>query len=160
MTPYYEPGLYKCRILDQGYTEASTGTEQFWIKFLVLKAVEPVRDNLEKYSRMAYFPLTDKTADRVMRDLRALGFKGDDFELLDPCIEGHHSFVGNEPELMCSVDKSLNGTPREKWGPRGVPRPLDRDRVRRLNRFLAKRPVDGSPLPAADGVSEDDLTPF
>jgi hypothetical protein len=160
MKTYYDAGLYKCRIMDQGFGEASTGTAQFCVRFLVLEQTEPSRDNIGMFSRIAYFPITDKTADRVMDDLYTLGFKGDNFESIDPRIEGHHSFVGKEVELMCSFKDDNTGTPRERWGFRGTGRPLNRDRVRKLNRFLTRRPVNSGPIPVlSDGVSQDDF-PF
>jgi hypothetical protein len=120
MKPYYDQAPHRCRITEQGFNEASTGTEQFWIKFLVLMRIEPFNDSLEKYSRVAYFPITAKTADWVMQYLHTLGFKGDNFDGVDPHVEGHHSFVGNEIELVCSHVDDQNKTPREKWGPRAT----------------------------------------
>jgi hypothetical protein len=153
---YYEPGLYKCQILDQGFTDFSSNTEWFLLKFLVLEPIAPFRNNVRSYSRMAYFPFTDDTGDQLTRDLRGLGFKGDDFLLLDLRTKGHHSFVGNEFELMCCDGQTVDGEPCEDWELRGAPRPLDRDRVRRLNRFLSKHLIGGSPVPATDSVTEND----
>ena len=57
-TPYYEPGLYKCKVTAQSFNEASTGTPQFLLAFKVMECIEPVNDGLEKFSRTAYFPIT------------------------------------------------------------------------------------------------------
>jgi hypothetical protein len=138
MKPYYEPGLYKCRIIEQGFNEASTGTPQFWLRFQVLGRIEPFNDSLEKYSRTIYFAVTQRTADRVMQDLHTLGFKGDQFDGIDPRIEGSHSFVNSEVELICSHEDGKDGTPREKWRVRGSGRPLNADKVHNLNRLLTK----------------------
>src|SRR5215472_14037514 len=140
MRPYYDPGLYKCRIIEQGFNEASTGTPQFYIKVLVLLRIEPFNDNLEKYSRTAYFAITAKTADWVMQYLHALGFNGDSFDGVDPHVEGHHSFVGIEIEWVCSHEDDQNRAPRERWGPRGTGRSLDGEKVRKLNRLLTNKP--------------------
>jgi hypothetical protein len=91
--PYYGEGPYKCRVLDQGFNEAKTGTAQFWLKFLVLERIEPFNDGIEQFSRTAYFPITEKTADRLMHDLHTLGYTGHTFDGLDPQLPNHHSFV-------------------------------------------------------------------
>jgi hypothetical protein len=139
MPPFYDPGLYKCRTIAQGFNEASTGTPQFWIQFDVLERIEPFNDDLKQFSRRAYFAITAKTADWVMNYLHTLGFKGDNFDGVDPHIEGHHSFVRNEIELVCSHEDDQHGTPRERWGPRGGGRLLGRDKIRNLNRLLTKK---------------------
>ena len=140
MKPFYDPGLYKCRITNQGFNEASTGTAQFWLKFDVLEQIEPFSDILEKFSRTIYFPITARTADRVMHDLHSLGFKGDSFDGVDPREDGYHSFVGKEIELTCSHEDDRNHQPRERWALRGVGmgRPLANDKVRMLNRLLSE----------------------
>src|SRR5215467_9871698 len=98
----YEAGRYKCRITEQGFNEASTGTPQFWLRFQVLERIEPFNDSLEKYSRTEYFAITEKTADRVMQGLHTLGFRGDGFDGVDPRIEGFHSFMDCQVEFVCS----------------------------------------------------------
>jgi hypothetical protein len=112
MKPYYEQGPHRCRVTDQGFNEASTGTPQFWIQFDVLERIEPFNDSLEQYSRRAYFAITEPF---VMNDLHILGFKGDNFDGVDPRAKGHHSFIGNEVELFCSHENDLSGNPRERW---------------------------------------------
>ena len=72
--PYYEPGLYKCRIIEQGFNETRTGTPQFWISFQVLQQIEPFNDGIEEFWRILFFAVTAETADWVMDDLHALGF--------------------------------------------------------------------------------------
>jgi hypothetical protein len=140
MKPYYAPGRYKCRIIEQGFNEARTGTEQFWLRFQVLGRIEPFNDSLEKYSRTAYFPITERTADRVMQDLHTLGFRGAGFDGVDPRIEGFHNFVDLQVELDCSHEDGQDGAPRERWQVPGIGRPIDGGRVLELNRLLSKKP--------------------
>jgi hypothetical protein len=126
-------------VLDQGFNEASTGTAQLWLKVLVLECRERVNEKLEQLSRVMYFPITAKTADRLMQHLRTLGFDGDSFEDLDPRRVGHHSFVGQEIELACRHEEDRNKTLCERWEFPGTSRPLDEQKLRKLNQFLTKK---------------------
>jgi hypothetical protein len=148
--------------MDQGFNSASTGTGQFWIKFLVLERIEPVNDAIEQFSRIAYFPITAKTADRVLHDLHTLGFKGDRFDDLDPRNTVFENLAGREVELACGVEDGQDGKPRERWNLRGIGRPISMKQVSELNRLLSKRPAprpEMAPVAAVDGVSDDDI-PF
>ena len=160
MKPYYEPGPYRCRIIEQGFNKAGTGTRQFWYKFQVLERIVPFNDGLEQYLRTEYYPITEKTADRVMQMLCALGYRGGRFEDVDPRVDGFHDFSNLEVELVCYHEPGLDKTPRERWKVRGMGRPVDEDEVRKLNRFLTKRPANSSPAPPVVGDISDDEPPF
>lgn len=163
MKTNYEEGIYKVRIIDQGFNSASTGTGQFWIKFLVLERTEPFNDGIEQFSRIMYFAITDKTADWVMHDLHTLGFTGDRFEDLDPRASAYESLAGREVEVACAIDNGKDGKPREKWSLRSTGRPIAMKQVSQLNNFLSKRPAPRPAMPPvpvqANGVSDDDV-PF
>jgi hypothetical protein len=163
MKAYYEPGPYKCRITEQGFNKASTGTPQFWLRFQVLERIEPFNDSLEKYSRTEYFAITERTADRVMQDLHTLGFRGDSFNDVDPRREGFHSFLDSQVELVCSHEDGQDGTPRERWRVSRTGRPLEEEIVRQLNRLLTKKPqsANGPIVKEIDGTQfADDDVPF
>jgi hypothetical protein len=158
----YEEGIYKVRIIDQGFNAASTGTGQFWIKFLVVERIEPFSDAIEQLSRMMYFAITNRTADWVMHDLHTLGFKGDRFDNLDPRVAGFESLAKNEIEVACKLENGQDGTPREKWSLRSTGRPISVHQVSELNKFLSKKPAPRpvmAPVAAVDGISDDDV-PF
>jgi hypothetical protein len=171
MKPYYDPGPHRVRITTQGFNQASTGTVQFWLRFIVLEQLEPFADNLEKFSRTMYLPITARTADRVMEDLHSLGFRGNAFEGVDPRQRGHFSFVDKEVELTCSHEHDQNNQPTERWLLRGVGRPVDDDKVSGLNQLLSKpkivpkksKTANGSsvsaPAISSDYISDDDLPP-
>jgi hypothetical protein len=161
----YDRGIYKCRIIAQGFGEAQTGTPEFWIQFRVLERTEPFNDSLDQLVRTIHLYITEKTFDRVMEDLRLLGYTGDSLEGVDPCQEGYCDFVGKEFEFFCIHEPDQNGELRERWSARQVGRPLDRDKLKELNRLFSKSKTVSMKSKAAapttssngDGVSEDDM---
>ena len=163
MTTYYGPGRYRVRITQQGFNQASTGTSQFFLKFVVLECVEPVNDSYEQHERTAWFAITEKRAAWTMRDLRSLGFDGDDFSGVDPRVKGFHSFIGEEKELSCQHEPNIQGALREKWGLEGIPHPLSRDGVKDLNKFLSRKAQQRTNSPPAEkdglGITDADV-PF
>jgi hypothetical protein len=98
-----------------------------------------------------------------MQDLHSLGFDGDDFNGVDPRVEGFHSFIGEEKELSCQHEPNKEGQLREKWGLEGIPRPLSRDGVKDLNKFLTKKTQQRTNGPAVQegglGITDEDV-PF
>jgi hypothetical protein len=72
-------------------------------------------DSFEQYVRRAYFPITEKTAPRVMSSLRTLGFPGDSFDRVGPRVDLFHSFVGKHVEFSCVHEADLRGQQREVW---------------------------------------------
>jgi hypothetical protein len=167
MKLHYDRGTYKVRVTGQGFSRAQTGTPQFSIRFVVLERVEPFNDGLDQLERTIYMALTPNTIERVKEDLRALGFTGDSIEDLDPSQEGHHDFTGKEFEFFCVHGPDQNGQLRERWSVREVERPLDRDKLKELNRLFSK-PKTASMKPKAtapaasssDYITEDDTPPL
>jgi hypothetical protein len=111
----YEPGIYNVRITNQGFDEASTQTRFFWMAFdpqdyiEVDGTVRPVHEVSERTIRMY---ITGATFDRVIGQLRSLGFTGSRFSELEP--GGGFSFIGQDFELECQHE-TYKGKTREKW---------------------------------------------
>ncbi len=131
----YEQGQYHCEVTSQGFSESQSGTPFFFLKVEPDSYIEaggevrPVHDVAE---RTVYMYLTDKTNDRVIGQLRELGFDGSSFRELEP--GGGYSFVGDTIILRCEHDVYENKR-REKWDipfsggaeqTEGVARRLDR----------------------------------
>jgi hypothetical protein len=62
---------------------------------------------------------------------------------------------------MCKHEDGQDGNQRERWSLRGAPRLLESNKVRRLNKFLTKKPAAANSQAPADStlVTEDDV-PF
>lgn len=114
--PHFLPGKYMVRVIAQGFSEAKTGTIQFFFKFVpqCLVSEEGEKVSCADYERTCFMALTDKTIDFSVRNLRAIGFDGVSFEDLEPDRAGHFSFVGTDVEMECKHE-SYEGREREKW---------------------------------------------
>ncbi len=115
--PQYDEGVYRCKILEQGFSRAKTGTHQFWLRFLVLSRITGdggEEDVAAKRERMLYMAITAKTVVRVMKALQSLGFDGKQFEALDPTLADYHSFREKVADFSCAWD-DYDGNTREKW---------------------------------------------
>ena len=95
-----------------------------------------------------------ETLDRVMRDLRALGYDGADLSGLDPDKPGFHDFRGQETEVLCEHRRILmaicgNG------GNCGPPRKLqDKSQLRGADR-LPRGSADAGPEYTGSDASDE-----
>lgn len=115
--PQYDEGVYRCKILEQGFSRAKTGTHQFWLRILILSRVTPEGSEeavSARRERTIYMTITAKTVVRVMKNLKSLGFEGMQFEHLDPSVGEHHSFREKIADFACIWD-DYDGNTREKW---------------------------------------------
>jgi hypothetical protein len=144
--PYYAKGRYLCRIIGQGFSEAKSGTPQFFIRFVVGGAVDPrnpkgdILPVEQQYERTMYRALTEKTMDFVLEDIRQLGYQGTKLSDLDPATLGFHSFDGREVEMYCNHE-TYEGQTREKWGigREGLaPPPMEQSKVKALDQLFGK----------------------
>ena len=111
---FYEPGCYKVQITSQMFVEATTGNPMFVLKFKVLECIEPFNDNLVQYERKCFLAITDKTYQRVIEDLKAIGFPGETLKKLHPATPGFHDFVGRDLEMYCTHEEDREGHQRER----------------------------------------------
>jgi len=160
-----DQGMYDVTIKDQGFNEASTGTEQFWLQFDTENYIEgdgSVRPVVEICERTAYLPITAKTAAKVISQLREIGFDGDSFTDLEP--GGRCSLIGASTRMRCFHDE-WKGNTREKWelpysggsGPGqadGIARKLDALFGADLKKTATKQPTQKPPEPVNTGTGE------
>lgn len=69
MAERHPAGNFRAEILDHGWSESSTGTPQFTVKF-----------QTEHGHVNGYFPMTDRAAEHTLRKIRAMGYEGDDLD--------------------------------------------------------------------------------
>lgn len=152
--PYYEPGAYIGEIVQQGLTKASTGNTQFVLRFKVVGKPDPHdAENLipcAEYERTIYMTITDKTAEFVVNNLHALGYRAESFGPLDPSHPNHQSFSGQQIEVYCQHEQGQSGDMREKWGISRKPaaieiKPLEAKEVRQLDMLFGKALKAGAP---------------
>lgn len=122
---YYEPGLYRFRITQQGFGEAkSSGNPQFLLRGEPLAQVAYDQDGNEEeypcdrqYERTIALTITPNTVDRVIANLVKLGWPGRKFSDLLPESANSFSFVGIEFIAECKHEASNKGDGKmfEKW---------------------------------------------
>lgn len=174
---YYDEGVHLGEVLQQGLTEAKTGTAQFVLKVKILGATEasdPMDEfapHGQQYERTIYMPLTDKTVEFVVPQLQTLGFTGKSLGQLDPSHPSHQSLVGVRAKLWCGHKPDQSGDIREKWSisRESAPvTPLEPKKLRQLDALFGKAlqggakltPQPSSRVAVADqGITDDDL-PF
>jgi hypothetical protein len=149
MNTTYEPGPYKVKITDQGFTKASTGNMQFFLTFLVLaKVVEGGTAECQQFERTFYQTLTSNSFDFFEKKLKALGVEIDSLERLDPQTEGAVNLIDREITAYCA-HAEYEGKTREKWDilP-SSPKKMSVEEVRKLANnfgFSVKKPEAQAP---------------
>lgn len=113
--PYYERGVYRCEIIDQGLTTASTGTPQIFFKIRVLEGVHPEGPVNGQYERYCFLPITEKTVEYLVPKLEALGYTGDGLDFLDLNNPRAHDMRGQESNFFCKHESKDGGVLQEKW---------------------------------------------
>ncbi len=154
MSITYQAGRYRGRIVAQALSETSTGNTQFVLTFDVLGLYDPTQPETlamaPEGQRSVFRVITEKTIDYFMEDLKYLGFDKATFGALDPSSPNHHSFAGQEIDVICSHEE-YEGKQREKWslsrGGGGLNlKPVDNKAVRRLDSlFGAKLKANAAP---------------
>jgi hypothetical protein len=160
MTPVYKPGRYSCRITDQYFGKSqNTGTLKFCLVVLIVENLDDPDNPCRQMTREVNQWLSRRTLDRVMRDLRSLGYDGADLSGLDPDKHGFHDFRGQETEVLCEHEQDLDGNLWERWKLCGPPRKLqDKSQLRELDRLLRGNAVADTDHDRAD-VSDEEV-PF
>ena len=137
---------YFAKITSQALTRNKKGNPEVQLTVLPLGQYD-MDGNYEprsfQWERTVFLSLTDKTIGTahepgwVLETLRFLGFKGDSFSKLDPAVEGSHSFVDKEVDVLCKTTKWDRKT-IEKWsflragGKRTEAKPVAAKEVRAL----------------------------
>jgi hypothetical protein len=147
MSIFYQPGRYRCEILDQALSEAKTGTPQLVLKIKVLE-LENGSPLDAQYEREIYRSITENTMPYFLQDLKTLGYTRDSFRYLDPNVPNYHNFAGQEMIARCTHEEGSGGM-RERWnvalmggggtGKLEVERPLDSAAIRKLDNLFGKQ---------------------
>lgn len=117
----YEQGKYKFQVIAQGFTKAQSGNPQFFLTGKPTGLVNPDKPDeifeCDDYERTLKVTITDKTIDRILGDLRKIGFTGAKFSELDPSNPKCHSFVGEEIDVQCTHEPGRDNPGKlfEKW---------------------------------------------
>lgn len=109
MGVYYTEGRYKAEILEQGFTEAKTGTPQFVLSIRIFETENG--DPVNEGERFVFRPLTEKTMPFLLEDLRHLGYDGNS---LQPLADGNQ-FVGKQAIFFVKHETDREGRPQERW---------------------------------------------
>jgi hypothetical protein len=164
---YYKDGrTYECEVIQQGFNESSAKKTSGF--FLIVKPIcevhpetgEHVEDCLP-YERTVQFWITEKTAERIITDLRKLGFEGKAFIDLDPDRRGTYSFVGQRIRVVCKHETS-DGKTYDKFelpflgSPRVIPN--QSNVASKLDNLFGKK-LKTSAGPAAPAVQSEKPKP-
>lgn len=153
MSIVYQPGRYKGVVAAQAMSETKTGNTQFVLTIDLLGFCDPSQpDSLTRVppgQRSVFRVITDKTIDYVLEDLKYLGYDKPTFGPLDPSHPQHHSFKGQEVDLICAHEE-YNEQMQEKWSlSRGGGlnlKPLDNAALRKLDALYgAKLKANAAP---------------
>lgn len=178
MPAYYAPGLYWATIIQQGLSEAKTGTAQIVLRIKILGPVHPENPDgfvaaEQSWERTVYMAVTEKTMQFLPEKLASLGYTGNSIARLDPSHPQHYSLVDQDHRFYCSHENSDNGL-REKWDVARTAGSLELKppapaKMRALDELFARQVrANGGPAPAAPkpvstptaSVITDDDVPF
>ncbi len=109
MGVYYTEGRYKAEILEQGFTDAKTGTTQFVLAIRIFETENG--DPVNEGERFVFRPLTEKTMPYLLEDLRALGYEGNS---LQPLADGNQ-FIGKTAVFFVKHEQDREGRMQERW---------------------------------------------
>jgi hypothetical protein len=149
--PYYQPGRYLGKVINQQLGETSKGNPQVVITFQILGRINPEDPEGpllvcgEHYDRSVFRAITDKTIDWVLQDLERLGFDGQSFADIDLNTTGCCDLRNRECEFSCAHEPHYRtGEPREVWqvasdGGGLEVKPLDAKQVRQLDAMFGKQ---------------------
>lgn len=115
--PHYEPGTYVARVVGQRFGETPNGSPYFALEIEPLRATGANTFPEQVYNREVSLYVTEKAAQYTIEKLRHLGFNGTKFQQLDPSHPQCHSFVGQEVNVVCSInDKGYDNWDLAKEG--------------------------------------------
>ena len=144
----FDKGMYRVKVTRWGLTKARTGNTQFVISFKPIGFIDPSYPQGEygpcsDHERSIFCVITDKTIDRVVSDLRHLGYEQDNFDGLNPLDPAAHNFEGLEFDAECFFE-NYQGQQKEKWqfgwGGGGMEiKPLESNEIKKLNALFGKK---------------------
>jgi hypothetical protein len=114
---FYEAGTYVFKVTNQGFSESKDKKTPFF--FLEGEPIAVVANDEQQpvdqsYQRTISLYITQKTHERVIEELRNLGWEGRKFGELDLSNPKAHSFLGQEIVVQCRLEP-YDGGVSEKW---------------------------------------------
>lgn len=153
-----DKGLYKAVVTKWGLgVSKEKKTPQFSLTFVLRSFLQGGKEvPCTPYERTLFRYFTDDTIDFVAKDLRALGYKHDTFDQLEPDHPEAHDFSDAEIKVELAFEK-YQGKDKERWelrmGGGFQPEKIDRSGVSKLNAVfcasLKKTPAAAAPPKAA-----------
>lgn len=140
----YQAGNYLCKVVSQDSGESQKkGTPFFQLKVQPQDFLdgEYPADARHMPPGVINFWLTDKTIEFVFRDLRNLGWVGEDFASILS-----HNFTG--VELEATLEENAAGYPEWRLAFKREVIPLDAKKIDGLNRMFAKNKGKLPPVPS------------
>lgn len=149
MSTYYNVGMYNAEITGQGLTESSVKkTPQFFLSvvpFQQILSTGEVEDIPmgERFERTIFRPITEKTIEYLVEDLRRIGFAGKSFDQLVLGSPNCCDMRGRSINVRCEHEK-YEGKTRERWslawgGTGYQAEPMADETVRKLNALYGKQ---------------------
>ena len=118
MQPQFRAGRYTAQVKSQAFGKSSAGNHQFILQVepLYILDGEQWRAVAVQGVRTIWLTITDKTVERIVGQLKAIGWNGERWADLDP-DSGTVSFVDSEIELICrhEPDHKNPSELRERW---------------------------------------------
>jgi hypothetical protein len=139
--PYYEKGVYTVECIGTGTgTVASSGNPQILLRVMVLSICDQSQPDteydVEQNERTLFLTVTEKTQDRILKNLRDAGWRDASFDKLD-------TLVGARFHVECQHEvRQKTGQLGEKWDfPRGDLPPLinDQNVTKKLNALFGAK---------------------
>lgn len=117
-------GIYRAKVLNKkdswGLTKAKTGNYQFFIKVQVTgkhsEDAEEIDESAGPLVRTLYLPITDKTKDRVLGELKTIGYDRPTLQskAIVPGSSESLNFADRECLVRCEHN-DYNNKVSEKW---------------------------------------------
>jgi hypothetical protein len=138
MTNNYQPGRYLVRVIGQYFGESQrTGTPKFCLVIRITRNLDNPDVYFAPLQKEIVWWVSDKTIERVIRDLQSLGYPGTTLSGVDPDQRGFHDFRNQDIEVVCVHEEDQDGRVWERW--RLCPPSMtlkDKSKLRRLDRIL------------------------
>lgn len=165
MAAYYEPGRYYVQVVNQGFGQSKEKKTTYF--YLTIKPVERIVSPddreicVQQFERTIFNYITEKTVDRLVEQLRELGWDGTNWGELDPSSPDAHSFVGQE--ILAQCDQEIyEGNYKEKWqlpGRGGLDHEAEPDTTRKLNAMFGKALKGSRPSKPAPPTKRETVPP-
>lgn len=150
-----QPGRYAATIVSHKLGTASTGNVQLAFVLNILGIIRP--DDPDSYdaseggglTRTVIRTITEKTVNRIYRELDTLGYTGDGFSALDQNLSGDKFIDLSGKQVYVRMHpEEYQGNERERWefdqlgAGEGIPmNPVERNKAREIDTMFSRKKV-------------------